>query len=233
MPRAIEAMVDVLLLLAGDFEFPRVSALPGSQDHALGTILALVAGGIKDAVLLLEALESFFGVDLQLVFRDDVVPALDQILFTRAVEPQLAFWRAGIRLGVDPLVLRKILNGVSYLAFFQNHDPQAAIVTRQRGIQSRGAGSHYKHVVDAVLAGLDVRTRSKVRRHLKALRHGQLDHRRAGQVADDVQTRNIAFVVGLQCRATRGHVTAGKDVLDGLAKFGQHGYLTLSTSECV
>jgi hypothetical protein len=75
-------------------------------------------------------------VDFQLVFSNDLVPAPNQILLARPVQPQLALGRDLVRLGIDPLTLGKILDRIGYFVLLQNQGTQAMVLGSKRRVQA-------------------------------------------------------------------------------------------------
>src|SRR6266542_4583017 len=107
MTRAVKPVINVLLFLARQLELARVAALAGGQQQAPGPILALVTLDAETAVLLFpDRFRPFFGTDIQAILAHDLMPALDQVLFPGAIQPQLAFSRLLVRLCVHPLAFR-------------------------------------------------------------------------------------------------------------------------------
>ena len=212
--RAVEAVIDVLLVLAVDAELAGIAALPGSQHDPTGAVGLLVRRRREQAVLLLHGRQWLLGAHVDLVVLDDLVPASDQVFLLRAIEPQLALGGHAVRLGIDPLALREVLDRVGDLRLFEEDAGKPPVAGGQSGVQPGSARAHNEHIEDMVVGFRDTSAwqRGDVLDDVVALLHGQLDHRRARQVADDEQPRDVALEVSRQLGSPAGAIRGGEEV---------------------
>jgi hypothetical protein len=85
---------------------------------------------------------------------------------------------------------------------------QNRVLGRERRVYADRARAHNQKVVSISPVSTCARFGGDTLDHLKALRHRQLDHGRAGQVADNIQSRGVALVVSPESRTALHHVAA-------------------------
>ena len=225
--RAVELVIDTFLFFAGNVQPARGAALAGGQDDAPGPVFGLFADDAEGAVRLpLERLQALLGAHFELIVADDLMPAPDEVFLGGAIEPELAFGRNRVGFGVDPLPFRKIFDRVGNLVLFEHEHAQALVPGGERRVQSGSASADHDEVVPVVAGKSSVGLRRDVLDDVVALLHGQLDDRRAGQVADDVHARDTAFVVRPQCRPALRHVGTFKDRNQFPLQAREHGTLS-------
>ena len=166
--------------------------------------------------MLANALDALARPDVQAVFANNLVPAAEQILLACTIKPQLAAGWPAIGLGIDPLAFRKVLDGVGDLAFLEYQDAQPRVLGSKRRVQAGRAGADHNYVENIWIATAGVRLGRNMRGDVVSLLHRQFHYRRAGEIPNDVDTRNVTLKVGAQHRPTRRHVRAFKYLVQEL-----------------
>src|SRR5579864_3889756 len=97
MFRAVQPVINLLEIFTRNSQSPWISALAGSQHHAEGVVALARSHDLKTSIPLSpNGFHAFFHMHREAAFANGLVPAVNQVLLARAVQPQLAFGRTAV-----------------------------------------------------------------------------------------------------------------------------------------